>query len=97
MNTQKAIELCRTLEAIASRHGGHVALTGGCLYKSGERGDCDIIIYRHDCDIPVNFNAMVDALHSLGFKLTLNFGRVRKFVSPDGSLIDMIDANGLKN
>jgi hypothetical protein len=42
----EAIELCRQLEPIAAEHGGHVALTGGCLYKDGTRKDVDILVYR---------------------------------------------------
>ena len=45
-NTEQAIELCRELEVIAPKFGAHVALTGGALYKSGERKDVDILIYR---------------------------------------------------
>ena len=43
---QDALELCRTIEPIAERCGGHVALTGGTLYKDGDRKDLDILIYR---------------------------------------------------
>lgn len=42
----KAIVLCRDIEAIAPEHGCHVALTGGLLYKFGERKDCDLVFYR---------------------------------------------------
>lgn len=42
----EAIELCRKLEAFAPEFGYHVALTGGLLYKDGERKDCDIVLYR---------------------------------------------------
>jgi hypothetical protein len=41
-----ALQLCQQLETVAHRYGAHVALTGGCLYKDGERKDCDILIYR---------------------------------------------------
>lgn len=43
---EEAIQLCRLLEALAPTFGCHVALTGGCLYKDGERKDCDILLYR---------------------------------------------------
>lgn len=40
MWTQKeAIELCVKIEAICPKYGCHVALTGGLLYKEGERKD----------------------------------------------------------
>lgn len=40
-----AVELCVRLEPLAAECGGHVALTGGCLYKLGPRKDVDILIY----------------------------------------------------
>lgn len=45
-NTEQAMDLCSKLEVIAPDFGGHVALTGGTLYKRGERKDVDILIYR---------------------------------------------------
>jgi hypothetical protein len=42
----EAIELCVALEAIAPTYGCHVALTGGLLYKTGPRKDCDVLFYR---------------------------------------------------
>lgn len=41
-----AVELCRRIEVICPRFGCHVALTGGTLYKDGERKDADILFYR---------------------------------------------------
>lgn len=41
-----AITLCRMIEPIAELCDGHVALTGGTLYKDGDRKDLDILIYR---------------------------------------------------
>lgn len=43
---QEAIELCVKVEAICPPFGCHVALTGGLLYKTGIRKDCDILFYR---------------------------------------------------
>jgi hypothetical protein len=45
-NVSQAIELCRRIEDIAPEFGCHVALTGGTLYKKGERKDLDILFYR---------------------------------------------------
>lgn len=45
-NIHEAISLCRQIEEIAPNHGCHVALTGGCLYKDGERKDLDLVFYR---------------------------------------------------
>lgn len=43
---QEAIDLCWQIEAICPACGCHVALTGGCLYKPGNRKDLDLIFYR---------------------------------------------------
>lgn len=42
----EAIALCVEIERFAPLCGCHVALIGGCLYKIGNRKDCDIILYR---------------------------------------------------
>ncbi len=42
----QAIELCRAIEDICPEFGCHVALTGGILYRSGDRKDADILFYR---------------------------------------------------
>ena len=42
----EAIELCKAVEAMSPTYGYHVALTGGLLYKDGERKDCDLVLYR---------------------------------------------------
>ena len=33
----------QAIESIAPKFGAHVALTGGCLYKDGERKDLDTV------------------------------------------------------
>jgi hypothetical protein len=43
----EAVELCKLIEPIAQQYGAHVALSGGLLYKEGERKDCDLVFYRH--------------------------------------------------
>lgn len=43
---QEAIAMCCQLEIIAEQCGGHVALTGGTLYKRGARKDLDVLVYR---------------------------------------------------
>lgn len=42
----EAVALCRQIEEVCPAFGCHVALTGGLLYKLGERKDCDILFYR---------------------------------------------------
>ena len=42
----RAVEICRSIECECPKFGCHVALTGGTLYKDGERKDLDILFYR---------------------------------------------------
>lgn len=42
----QAIELCVKIEGICPNVGWHVALTGGLLYRQGNRKDCDLVFYR---------------------------------------------------
>jgi len=42
----EALELIRSIEFKCPEAGCHVALTGGVLYKTGERKDLDILFYR---------------------------------------------------
>lgn len=44
---EDAIQLCRLLYPLMIPYGFFPALTGGTLYQSGPRKDCDIILYRH--------------------------------------------------
>lgn len=51
INQTQALEFCRVIEkALAPKW--HCGLTGGCLYKDGERKDVDIVIYQHDGKTP---------------------------------------------
>ena len=45
-NQVEAIKLCKSIEQLCPEYGYHVALTGGCLYKEGERKDLDILFYQ---------------------------------------------------
>lgn len=44
---EEALAIAPIIEAAAVSIGCHSALTGGLLYKSGERKDADFLIYRH--------------------------------------------------
>lgn len=65
-NLQSAVELCRKLEPIASGFGYHVALTGGCLYKHGDRKDADILFYRVSGFDDLVYMDMLDAFKDAG-------------------------------
>lgn len=45
------IELCKILYSRLSKVGIFPALTGGLLYKEGNRKDIDIVLYRHRQDL----------------------------------------------
>jgi hypothetical protein len=42
----EAVDFCTRIEAVCPEFGCHVALTGGNLYKTGPRKDCDVVFYR---------------------------------------------------
>lgn len=64
---QEAIELCTRIEAICPNHGCHVALTGGLLYKDGERKDCDLVLYRIRQVAEIDFEGLKTSLAEIGF------------------------------
>jgi len=65
---QEAIALCRLVERYVPLAGCHVALTGGCLYRDGERNDCDLIFYRVRQVKRLNTQKLMELLQShVGF------------------------------
>jgi hypothetical protein len=67
--TQKqALTVCRLIEAIAPAAGCHVALTGGLLYKEGERKDLDIVLYRIRQAETIDWDGLQTALRNVGFE-----------------------------
>lgn len=70
---EQAIALCVQLEVIAKSYGAHVGLTGGCLYKIGDRKDCDILIYRIR-DKTINFPGLLAAFTAAGITIRHDFG-----------------------
>jgi len=76
---KEAIELCQRIESIAEKYGAHVALTGGTLYKSGERKDVDILFYRIRQQDSIRAVAMCEELYDvLGINIHACFGWVVK-------------------
>jgi hypothetical protein len=61
-----AVALCRVVEEIAPAFGAHVALTGGCLYKEGERKDCDLLFYRIRQTPSIDHDGLFEALGAAG-------------------------------
>lgn len=70
---EEAVELCRQIEAICPAFGYHVALTGGLLYKSGTRKDCDVVLYQIRLATP-SWVAMCEALAKIGLVCHEDFG-----------------------
>jgi hypothetical protein len=63
---RQAIDLCRKIEAICPKFGCHVALTGGTLYKDGERKDADILFYRIRQVNDIDIDGLMSALCGIG-------------------------------
>lgn len=75
---EMAIFLCRQLEEIAPKYGCHVALTGGCLYKDGERKDVDILFYRIRQVEEIDIAGLVKELEEFGVVFGKDHGWVYK-------------------
>jgi hypothetical protein len=91
-NQLEAIDLCRKLEEIAPKYGGHIALTGGLLYKDGERKDIDILIYRSADEPEFNWDDFFAEIElTLGITLQKDFGWCKKALSHGKRYIDFFD------
>ena len=84
----EAIALCVALEEIAPKFGAHVALTGGCLYKSEARKDCDILFYRIRQQPEIDTEGLFNALETIGVLKIGGFGWCHKAIYK-GKKIDM--------
>lgn len=79
MNQEKAIKLCVTLYQILSPLHFYPALTGGCLYKEGERKDCDVVIFRNrQARTDFELRDLEPVLRLAGFTDFQHFGFVTK-------------------
>lgn len=92
--------LCMAVESVVPAFGCHVALTGGVLYKEGERKDCDLVIYRAGLPLPsdtrgdffstVDRPRMLEALERVGLTVVREYGRVVKCTMGGVSDVDLI-------
>lgn len=73
-----AVEACKLIESFAPLYGCHVALTGGCLYKGGERKDIDILFYRIRQTPEIDMKGLFLALNFAGFSNPVGFGWLYK-------------------
>lgn len=79
MNQQTGIDICRALYEKLAPHGYFPALTGGLLYKDGERKDCDIVIFRHrQMNEPFETQEINELLIDCGFTDIRHYGFVTK-------------------
>ena len=70
----EAVKLCVEIESICPKFGCHVALTGGLLYKTGERKDCDLLFYRIRQVKEIDIEGLFDALLEIGLSQVSGFG-----------------------
>lgn len=79
VNQQKGIELCQVLHKELKAYGYFPALTGGLLYKEGNRKDIDIVIYRHRQNVSdFEMHDIESVLLKLGFTDIQYFGFATK-------------------
>lgn len=74
----EAIALCAQLEIFAPEFGCHVALTGGCLYKSGDRKDLDIVLYRIRQEPFIDVDGFFERAEKIGVNMLADHGFVIK-------------------
>lgn len=91
----EALALCTAIHELPSQQFHcYPALTGGLLYKSGPRKDCDIVIYqRGDVGgerLPIDWPGLWTALESIGLKLLMDYGYVKK-CTYRGKVVDVFD------
>lgn len=65
----EAINLCLFIEDVCPKFGCHVALTGGLLYKTGQRKDADILFYRIREVEEIDLAGLFRALAVLGIEV----------------------------
>ena len=88
---EMAYALCTDLYNVLEPHGYYPALTGGLLYKEGNRKDIDIIIYRNRQKVK-SFETvdLTDLLMQANVKITNSFGFVTK-AEWNGHVVDIFN------
>jgi hypothetical protein len=81
------VKLCIAIEAVCVEHGCHVAMTGGCLYKTGRRKDADILFYRIRQANYIDLDGLLESLSRIGVTKISGFGWVYK-LDYEGKPID---------
>jgi hypothetical protein len=94
---QEAIELCKKVESICPHFGCHVALTGGLLYKEGDRKDCDLLFYRIRQVEEIDKTGLFTALLAVGVIQYKGFGWCHKAVCvADGVPFNLAEAKNYR-
>jgi hypothetical protein len=75
---QDVMPLIRAIENVCPSCGCHVALTGGLLYKDGERKDADILFYRIRQIDKLDKEALLGAMEGLGVVWGKDYGWCHK-------------------
>lgn len=87
--TTGTLFLIQSIEEICPAFGFHVALTGGVLYKEGERKDLDILFYRiRQTEMP-DYPGLIGALCKIGVKVREYCGPWLTKAEYEGRGIDM--------
>lgn len=76
----QAISLINEIAPKTKEAGCHVALTGGCLYKEGERKDVDILFYRIRQVDDIDIEKLESILKDIGVNITDKYGFVYKAI-----------------
>lgn len=94
---QELVELCIAIESVCPRHGCHVAMTGGCLYKVGYRKDADVLFYRIRQAEVIDVDGLFADLEKLGLVRVGGFSWCWKFTY-NGRGVDILfpEENRLK-
>lgn len=86
---EEALELAVVLESVLHPIGWHVALTGGCLYKEGQRKDADFIVYRNSPKVELKQSHVVYAIQKVHVTCVAVYTRVAKCLYK-GKSVDII-------
>lgn len=90
----EAIELCTLIQSVSPKHFAHPALTGGLLYKTGPRKDCDIVIYQRGDSKGVrptlDWDGLWKSMEAFGLTLVIDYGYVKKCLWRDKT-VDIFD------
>lgn len=85
---EQAVEVCKKVEEFCPKHACHVALTGGTLYKEGERKDLDLLFYRIRQEKTIRVADLFDDLEANGFDIKARQGWVVKAIY-EGKDVDL--------